>query len=219
MLDYPEFHIDSTEVKEVIFKYGEKIICKKGDSIITPNSKKDENVYFVEEGFFVFLVNDEEGNNIIYKINDAGSFICLVPIFVPVSLNFTVTSLKDSIIYKLNNNTIHELMDSSKVFREYVVKDLSYNAYKNSFHSILLALKYNKEKVYIFLLMNADYENPMPEGWYRLLNQYKQQEIADYFGITRITVWKIINELCEEELLRTINNKIQVRLDLDKVLK
>lgn len=215
MLDYPEINIDSSDVIGTIREHGEKIICKKGTSIITPHSDMD-TTYFIEHGNFAILLTDEKGNNLILKIDESDGFISLEPLFIPeVPLVINATALTDSIVYKLEKATINSLLDNSKIFRYYLIKHLCSNEYKNFYHSILLSLNSNKEKLYNFLLIYADYENPIENNWYRIKLQYKQQEIADYLGITRITVWKVMNELAEEGLVRTINKKIQIRLKLN----
>lgn len=205
----------SNDIIDLIYKHGEKIVCKKGDSIVTPNTKI-ENVYFIDNGRFKYVLTDISGNNIISKFDEKGTFIALIPIITEVeSVPMNIIADIDSIIYKINKSTFNYILEISVEFRNYILKDLCNDVLKNSDHTHLLGLKSNKEKLYNYLLMHADYEQPSNGDWYNLKYNYKQQEIADFLGADRTTVWKVMNELIEEGLVRLINNNVQVRLDLN----
>lgn len=215
MIDNIKKTIISDELINIIYKHSEKIVLKKSDTIITPYTKI-ESTYFVDKGRFIYALTETDGNKLLSKFEERGALIALAAMYSEtVVTNITITADTDSIVYKINKSTLDYLLKTSTIFRVYILNDLCKNILKITYHSELLALKTNKEKVYCFLKNNADFENPIDGNWYNLKYKFKQQEIADYLGITRITVWKVMNELAEEGLVRTINKKIQIRLKLN----
>ena len=47
-------------------------------------------------------------------------------------------------------------------------------------------------------------------GWYDLKLNYTQYEISTIVGGARVTISKLINELCAEGFIRVLNRKTQI---------
>lgn len=162
----------------------------------------------------MYVSVDKDGNNFIMKFEEEKGFINLTPIFTDTeSTPISIIAERDSVVYKINKSTLDYFLETSNEFMNFVLKHLSNNSIRNFDHSKLLALKTIKEKVYNFLKINIDFENLVDSDWYSLRYKYKQQEIAEYVGATRNTVWKVMNELTKEGLVRIVNNEIQVRVN------
>lgn len=212
MLLYNNINIVCSEAKELIYEYGEKMFCKEGEVLISPNAKI-ENLYFIDRGRFRHLYVDNNGNNHISRIEESNSFIALSPIITSTTnQQIYVCAEKDSIVYKISKETLYFLIDSSKTFRECILVSLANKELNIAHQSELLSLKTIKEKVYCFLAQYIDNEQSTENEWHHLKYDYNQQDIADFISSTKISVWKAMNELCEEGCLRIVNKKIQISL-------
>lgn len=213
MFFYDNVNTVCSEAKELIYEYGKKISCKKGDLLISPYTKM-ENLFFIDRGRFRYLCVDKKGNNHILRIEESNSFIALAPIITSrITHQINIIAETDSIVYKISKDSLQYLIDSSKNFRDCILETLAIKELNSSCQFHLLTLSTNKEKVYHFLAQCIDNELPIENGWHYLKYNYNQQDIADVISSTKTSVWKVINELCEENLLRIVNKKIQVRLD------
>ena len=74
-----------------------------------------------------------------------------------------------------------------------------------------LALDCCKIRLYNLFRASADNSSPMRDNWYELRFQYSQEDMAKIISANRVTVARLINELCDEELIRIVNRKIQVK--------
>ena len=50
-------------------------------------------------------------------------------------------------------------------------------------------------------------------GWYKLKVHYTQYELSTIIGGARVTISKLINELCDEGFIRMLNRNVQVNQD------
>lgn len=82
-----------------------------------------------------------------------------------------------------------------------------------------LAFDSGKQRLLKFLISLTDCWAAIDGGWYPLTLQYTHQDMSSIIGVNRVTVSRFITELCDEEKIRVINRKIQVRKDLCKELE
>lgn len=199
------------QLRSIIYSNGKKLIYKKGDTIVKAGEIL-EYVYYLENGSVRYTILCEDGTNqIIASISNTliGTAPILNGIYRPFSDVFSETK---SEVYAIKINTFFSLIDSSKVFRYYVLKDLAKTTSTEIQRGSKFRLYTKKDLFFSFLIENINSKNLIDGTWYKLDVYYTQQELADFLGVSRITISTIIKKLCEEGKIRLINHELQVRI-------
>lgn len=94
--------------------------------------------------------------------------------------------------YAIKIDTFHNLLDSSKIFRDFIFKDLSED--KESIIGNLLRIRYKtkEEVLYDFLVDNIDQSESIDGCWYPQEVCYTQQELSEFIGVSRITITTLL---------------------------
>lgn len=56
--------------------------------------------------------------------------------------------------------------------------------------------------------------DPVDNEWLQLKIHYKQQELATIIGVHRVSIGRIITELCKEGCIRIVNRRTEIRRDV-----
>ena len=104
----------------------------------------------------------------------------------------------------------NRLMDESKAFRDAILT--SYSRKMQILRHEVENLTFNscKDRLKRLLCSVADTSTLIDGKWYNLKVHYTQYEISTIVGGARVTVTKLLNELCAEGFLRILNRRIQV---------
>lgn len=210
--NYKNILEQKNQLKKIIQNNGKKITFSKGETIILGGNKL-ENVYYLDKGRVRFTLLGEDGKNHILSVKNEGILIGGIPVLEGKnSTNCNVISETKSEVYEINHNTFYYLIDSSIVFRYYLINGLvssmRYEANKN----IKYKLYSKKDVFYSYIANNIDKQCIIEDNWYNVYPQYSQQEYADFFNFSRMTIYTIIKQLCDEGKIRIINNNIQIKI-------
>jgi len=82
----------------------------------------------------------------------------------------------------------------------YEIENLTFNSCKN--------------RIKRFYAASVDKTHVTDEGWYNVKVHSTHYELGIIVGAARVTVSKLINELCEEKFIRVINRNVQVNIML-----
>lgn len=67
-----------------------------------------------------------------------------------------------------------------------------------------------KERLVKLFLVAADRSELVDGKWYNQRVHYTQNDLSTIIGSSRITVSKLLGELCEEGTIRMLNRRIQI---------
>ena len=67
-----------------------------------------------------------------------------------------------------------------------------------------------KDRLKRLFFFTADTSRLMEGEWYNLKIHYTQYELSTIVGGARVTISKLINELCSEGFIRLLNRSIQI---------
>lgn len=207
------------QIKTIIHNNGKKIIFKKNETIVLGGDKL-KYVYYLDKGRVRFTRLSKDGKNHILAIKSNGILIGEIPVLEGKNTtNCDVISETKCEVYAINLNTFYYLIDTSIVFRYYLINGLvssmRYEANKNIKYKL-----YSKKNIfYSYLANNIDNECLIEDNWYNIYPQYSQQEYADFFNFSRMTIYTIIKQLCEEDKIRIINNNIQIKIKDNNSIK
>lgn len=201
-----------SQLKNIIYNNGKKLIYQKDEKILSDGDTVQE-IYYLDKGRVKYSKLCENGTTQIFSIKNSDILIGVIPILSGNNIQKNdVISDTTSEIYVINLDTFFSLIDSSLIFKYYVLNNISSSMLSVSNKKISSRLYPNKDILYSYLVENTNYDQLIEDCWYDVYPQHSQQEYAELLGVTRMTVFTIIKSLCEEEKIRLINRKIQVKI-------
>ena len=177
-----------------------------------------KGIYYIAQGRTShYILGRDGGEKLLYTLSTGW--------FFGESINFlhepsTVISKTDSatVLYKLDQHTFKRLIDESSFFRSAILLD---NAKKMLImrHEIeSITFKSYKERLLKLFYVAADRTKLIDGQWYNQQIRYTQSDMSTIIGSSRITVSKLLGELCDEGFIRMLNRNIQInaRVSLDE---
>lgn len=118
-------------------------------------------------------------------------------------------------IYKIPKHIFLNLIDSSKVFRDFII--LSYaNIERHHFKLMSNQAFYSyKKMLHEFLLISIDKNSCVDHIWYNLKHDFNQNELSDILGISKTSLKSNLYALRDEGKIRMVNNRIEVKNEND----
>ncbi|AFL99247.1 MULTISPECIES: Crp/Fnr family transcriptional regulator [Desulfitobacterium] len=199
------------QLASLAHQHGEKVLYPKHHIILTPEMPV-HSVYYIEQGRVRYVSISPQGDEHIWGILTEDSFFGLIPILLldPSCGVFVITETPTT-IYKIEKDCFLDILNTFPEFNLSIIKGLAHfgNELLNQIESLLFYN--NRERLLELLLASIDKENPVDQNWYQLKIQYTQEDIGKIIGATRITVTRLISELCKEEVIRMVNHKIEIK--------
>lgn len=179
-----------------------KIFLEPGDAI--------HGVYYIAAGRTRHYMMAEDGSEkVLYTLAPGwffGEASCVLE--EPTSL-YSMTEVKTQVYY-IPLRDYRWMLDHDKLFREAILQSYSKKELILRHEVENLAFNSCKDRLKRLFCSVADTEHPTADGWYPLKVRYTQYELSAIVGNSRVTVNKLINELCEEGFIRLLNRKMQV---------
>lgn len=169
-----------------------------------------QGVYYILDGRTRHYMISADGTEKILYTLSAGWFYGETPCSLRETTGlFSKTEVKSRICI-IPRGTYEELLDTSRMFREAILENYS-NKMLIMRHEIEnLTFNSCKDRLKRLLCSTADTEELIEEKWFGLKVHYTQYELGAIIGGTRVTISKLINELCDEAFIRLLNRSIQV---------
>lgn len=205
----PFYHNSCSELRNSINQHGEKVSYPSKTRILGPGDQVN-HIYYIDSGRVRYYAVSPDGDEKILMILEKGSFFGEGPLFSENTPLISVISETPTILYKLDKTKVNNLFDSSLVFRNSILKCLSNKILILMNEVENLSFSSCKSRLLKLLCSSVDKDKSIDGNWYKLKIQYTQHEMANIIGSTRVTVAKLISELCEDHKIRLINRKIQV---------
>lgn len=156
-----------------------------------------------------YIIGQDGGEKLLYTLSRGW--------FFGESIHFlgeatTVTSRADiaTTLCKLDHATFHRLIDQSALFRNAILLDdakkmliMRHEIENITFHSY-------KERLVKLFMVAADRSELVDGKWYNQRVHYTQNDLSTIIGSSRITVSKLLSELCEEGSIRMLNRRVQI---------
>lgn len=198
-------------LRELLRSCATELELPKGQTIHFPGNR-DTSLYYIVRGAVRFVLNSYDGNEKILYILGPDTFFNEEVLFAPHDIAAHVFCQEDSTLWKIDSLVHGELMENQEfvkaVFGGMVrkndrmrqeIENISFMSCKQRILKIF-AEEYKKDAVY-------------DQNWYDLGRRYTHQELAGIIGANRVTVSRLIIELCEENKIRSLNRRIQIHKD------
>lgn len=208
----PYLKNDISETSYLIYKHGTKFNYKKNQIIFKPGDKVND-FYYVDEGSIRYLITSFYGVEHVIMILKKGGFFGAVPLSLGSYVqNISLVTETPTVVYKINKKLYNSLIKTSDDFRDKVIAGLSDNVSVLINQITNLSFTSAKERLYDFYLNSVDIDSSSDNVWYGLNTQFTQEDLASIIGVSRMSIYKIIKELCEEDFIRIINRRLEVKM-------
>lgn len=194
--------LDESEITTIIERIKTKIAPKNTQVIIAGDSSN--TLYIIKEGSVNVVASDEEGNEIILSILNAGDIFGELSLFDDKPRSASVITLEKCVLLVLNKS---DFMDLLKQYPQIAIQVIKYLCQRIRFSNSItksLALMDVYERLKNFLNTMA---TPGVDGKLVINRPLSQREIATHIGSGREVISKILSELVKGGYL-TIERKI-----------
>lgn len=177
-------------------------------------------IYFIKEGRTRHYMVNEEGVEKILYILTSGWMFGEMSYTLGYKTGLYSQAETNTIIYIIDKTKVPELLSESDIFRKSIMSCFASKVLTIRYEVENLTFNSCKERLTRLLCMLVDETLIEDDNWYELKMKYTHYQIGVIIGSARVTVSKLINELCNDKFIRIINRRIQVNKDLyDEYIK
>lgn len=197
------------ELEELIRQHSQVIIYPAKKVFLEPGDKMD-GVYYVADGRTRHYMVAMDGTEKILYTLASGWFYGETPCSLHETTGLYSRTETKTTLYLIPLRQYDRLIDENKLFRDAIL---------HSYSKKLLILRHEvenisfnscKDRLKRLFCSVTDTEAHVDGGWYALKIHYTQYELSTIVGGARVTVSKLISELCEEGFIRILNRNIQI---------
>jgi len=205
------------DIRQLVYQHGTKSTYISNQLLYKPGDIIGEFNY-IDEGTVRCVITSYKGNEYRVMTFSKGEFfgVPYLNLDNPLEGMYVITETPTA-VYKIDKKKYMDLIDTSKDFRDAIMGFLSVRILMLSDTVVSLSFNTAKERLYDFFCNSIDRQSSADGVWYVLKDKYTQDDLARIIGTSRMSVYKIIKELCEEGLIRNINRKIEVKLSKTQV--
>jgi CRP-like cAMP-binding protein len=198
----------SKTFEEIIMRHGTKLKLPAHKTLVAPY--EEPYFYYIFEGRIRVSLFSVGGEEKILAIINSPAFEGVTQLLTGVNDITHISTEIPSTVYRLDKDTFWKLFRSPSIFNEIIAKDVAKMVERSNRLIEAYSFKSCKQRLYDLLKASIDVDS-LSNGWYKLTLQYTQHEMAKIIGATRVTVAKFIRELRDDDLIRIINNNIEVK--------
>lgn len=191
-----------TDVKwESFLKYGTRQFCK-GKTVIYKQGTSGDGFYYLEKGLVKILTSTVKGKDRLINIVVPGQIVGVQAMDRQTHFT-TAVAVKNSVLYHFSCDQFQEMLkvqpELLPLFTQTVHQKMRILLYAINMKAL------TSEEILACLLLNICYEFQNYEV------PLTQQDLADCAGLTRITVYKILKQWKDDELIEIENRKFIIK--------
>ena len=167
-------------------------------------------VYYIASGRTRHYMTGADGvEKTLYTLS-AGWFYGETPCYLREETGLYSIAEVDTVMLCIPREDFVRMLDGNALFREEILKSYSRKTLILRHEIENLCFNSVKERLMRIFCAAADTEKLLDGGWYALKMRYTQYELSTIVGAARVTVSKLIGEMCEEGQIRVLNRRTQV---------
>lgn len=179
-----------------------KIFIAEGDNL--------DLLYFIRSGVVSLYMADRNGaEKNLYRLTRGWFFGEIVTQLGLKQTSLHFISVEDTVLYCMEEHQVAHLMENSRKFRNALLKCTCYKTIALRYEIENFTFYPTKSRLLKSLFRDVDASKLIDGLWYCLSEKRTHYELGVDVGATRVTISRLISELCCEGHLRTINNHIQ----------
>ena len=203
-------NIFDEELDSIIGEIGIPMFIPAKTIFLEPGDKVDY-VFYISKGTTKhFMCNSDGVEKILYFLN-AGWLFGDIACITREKTGIFSQAETDVFCHKISKADYYMLMSNNEVFRIMVMQCYSYKILSLRYEIENLSFYSCKDRLKKLFLTSVDDSVLIDNQWFNLKTKYTQYELGVIVGSARITINKIMGELCAEEFVRMLNRTAQVR--------
>ncbi len=205
---YPKFS-QSEKFVQTMEDYGQMVTLQQGD-ILVDSTVTTPTFYYLVEGKLSVSLLSEDGRELLMNWLGKGAIVGDATLLGNRNEYVTIKVERKSRAYSIDKKTFWLLMETNSEFSITIAKHVA-SLYSNAMgHLESFAYSPCKDRLYSLLLEQSE---PVEEnqGWRRLRRSYTHQQLAQLVGANRVTVSRVLSQLCEEQKIRLLNRKMEIK--------
>lgn len=194
-----------------VFVPKKKIFLVEGDRL--------RLLYFIRSGAVSLYTVDINGaEKTLYRLTRGWFFGEIVTSLglKQTSLNFVAN--EDTTLYGINEHCTAQLMENNEKFRISLLKCTCYKTIALRYEIANFTFCSTKTRLLKSLFRDVDTSERIDNQWYGMAKKRTHYELGVDIGATRVTVSRLLSELCCEGRLRIVNNQIQFSCGLYEIM-
>lgn len=199
------------ELESIMEKYAVKSNFPAKTVLYEPCNVIDAIFYIKSGRTKHYVINEDGSEKMLYTLSPGWFFGECAVLLDQETCVYSATEIPSQ-IYKISRDNFNMLIDENKHFRNAVLRCcvqkvliLTYEVENLSFNSC-------KDRLKRLFGSFVDKDNIEEAGWYNIKISYTHYDLGVIIGATRVTVSKLVHELCEENYIRIVNRKTQVNI-------
>lgn len=208
----PVISFQTPEILEFAKQHGEE--CHyQSNTMVVRFSDPATHFYYIQSGRIRYRMSQPDGTERILCILEQHSFFGVCPlIFNSAICGADIVTESDSILYKVSKEKFYELHNSSIQFNNLLVRGLCEHLVAQMDNVENFLFTSTKQRLY-HMFTSASEKKTVDGCWHNLKYKYPQSDMANIIGCSRMTISRLITELCDDGLLRIVNRDYQVKCD------
>ena len=197
------------ELDELICSRSTPLYFEKGNTFLIPGDEID-HIYYLREGQTKhYMVKCDGTEKILYKLTP-GWLFGETAFFLGRVTGLYSQAETDITLYRIDQSTIRELFEENKQFAYFLLKCCCQKLLILRHEVENLTFNPCKDRIKRFYFASVDKNNIIDGKWYAVRVKPTRYELGIIVGAARVTVSKLIRELCDEGFMRVINGNIEV---------
>lgn len=201
--------VTNNNLISVIEKYSSEQQYKAKEVISRPGEALGY-IYFIKSGRTRHIMTDEDGNEkVLYTLSE-GWFFGETTSDLGIDTSLVSIAEVPTTICKISTQRYHELVDTHKDFRDSILQSYAQKLLLLRYELEDLTFTSSRNRLLRLLCSVADLQNTIDGNWYPLKVNYTHYDLGLIIGSSRVTITKIIADLCEAHILRVVNKRMQI---------
>lgn len=171
-----------------------------------------EGIYYIAKGRTRHYMVAQDGSEKVLYILSEGWFFGETTCNLQKSTELFSKADVDTVIYSIPMPVYQKLMVSNELFCNAIIESCCYKMLIMKHEIASLSFNSCRYRLQYLFCTIADTSRVVDGAWYELRIAYSQNDICSIIGSARVTVAKLMAELCAEGFLRTINRSTQINI-------
>ena len=178
---------------------GKKIAFTVGYESIESNASNAE----------IYIMNADGIEKVLYTLSEGWLFGEGIGKFSSETTIFSA-AVEDTEIWRLSYQQNQQLLREQPEYTQLLLRCVTYKQIYLRYEVENLCFNSCKERLKRAICTEVDQSTLIDSAWYELNHQYSHYELSILISSARVTVSKLLSELCNDNFIRVLNRKIQV---------
>ena len=209
----PQYH---TAELDQLLRENSRIMSIPAKTVFLEPGESMDGIYYIAKGCIRhYMVAHDGSEKVLYFLSEGWFFGETTCNLQKTTELFSKTDV-DTVIYSIPMPVYWKLLSENDTFCNAIIESCCYKMLIMKHEIASLSFNSCRYRLQYLFCTIADTSRVVDGGWYDLRVTYSQNDICSIIGSARVTVAKLMAELCGEGFLRTINRSTQINIQKDR---